>query len=130
MVKNEEDNDKSEIKESTKCLLYQCYVDMSELLVPGSKRANKNEYNRSSIGKKKSYLLLTCNCQDLIIIHSRSVIDLFSVETSTRVVAQLYTYNPFEMAEKTGLCRNIFNIDPGEEISREQENTELEVSRE
>ncbi|XP_032682170.1 uncharacterized protein LOC116849292 [Odontomachus brunneus] len=87
VVKSAEDSVKLKMEGPTRRQLYQCYVDMSELLLPG--------------------------------------------KTSTRVMAQLYTYNPSDMAEKTGLETDILDTDPWNGNSREQEqkNMKLEVSR-
>lgn len=52
---------------------------------------------------------------------------------STRVVAQLHTYNPSNMIEKTGLEINIFNTDPWnndlEGQEKERKNKTHKVSR-
>lgn len=66
----------------------------------------------------------------MLIIHTISIINFFVAETSTRVMAQLYTRNPSDMAEKTGLGRDIFDTDLWIENSRnnERKNKTLEVS--
>ncbi|XP_077255866.1 uncharacterized protein LOC143893899 [Temnothorax americanus] len=71
MVHAEESSVKQQEGESAKCLLYQCYIDLSELVFPGIK--------------------------------------------STRVVAQLYTHDALSMAEKTGLEKDIFSMEPWSE---------------
>lgn len=45
---------------------------------------------------------------------------VFAGKTS-RVMAQLYTYNISEMAEKTGLDIDIFNVDLGNNSLKEQD---------
>ncbi|CAL1683422.1 unnamed protein product [Lasius platythorax] len=61
--KSTEDNIRPKEERPAKCQLYQCYVDLSELVFPGTK--------------------------------------------STRVMAQLYAHNTSDMAENTGLEKNI-----------------------
>ncbi|XP_071638343.1 cilia- and flagella-associated protein 70 isoform X1 [Temnothorax longispinosus] len=68
MVHAEESSVKQQERESAKCQLYQCYIDLSELVFPGIK--------------------------------------------STRVGAQLYTHDALSMAEKTGLEKDIFSMEP------------------
>ncbi|XP_029178324.1 cilia- and flagella-associated protein 70-like [Nylanderia fulva] len=65
MIEKNTEKDNIRSKE-TKCQFYQCYVDLSELVFPGTK--------------------------------------------STRVIAQLYTHNISDMAEKTGLEKNILEL--------------------
>ncbi|RLU14922.1 hypothetical protein DMN91_012809 [Ooceraea biroi] len=70
------DNTKSKKEMPIKYQIYQCYVDLSELLFPGKK--------------------------------------------DTRVMAQLYTHNASNMAEKTGLKEDIFHIELWNKDSKEQ----------
>ncbi|KYM84727.1 Tetratricopeptide repeat protein 18 [Atta colombica] len=73
----EKSNIKQNVEELSEYQLFQCYVDLSELVFPGIK--------------------------------------------STHVIAQLYTHDASSIAEKTGLEKDIFYIEPRSKNLKEQE---------
>ncbi|XP_025075772.1 uncharacterized protein LOC105433760 [Pogonomyrmex barbatus] len=79
----EKDNIREREEESAKCQVYQCYVNLSELVFPGVR--------------------------------------------STRVATQLYTHNAAYMIEKTGLEKDIFNIEYGNDKNSNERKPEKSI---